>query len=124
MQTATFTSNLDANWTVTSGGGSWTPATGTQTTVGVPPSITSYSPSSGPPGTVLTITGTGFGAAKGSSSVTFQSTANVWTTLTPTSWSATQIVAPVPSGLANGIEYISITVNGLASIGTYPFTVN
>ena len=92
-------------------------------TVGVPPQITGYSPSSGPDGTVLTITGTGFGATQGSSYVTFLSDSNVWTTLTPQSWSDTQIAVAVPSLTPLGLHYLSVTVGGLRSIGTYPFRV-
>ena len=92
-------------------------------TVGTPPSITSYSPDYGPDGTAITVTGTGFGASQSSSAIYFISAANVWTTLTPTSWSDTQIVAPVPSGLADGLQYMYVNVAGLTSIGTYPFTV-
>jgi hypothetical protein len=55
------------------------------------PKITKLSPSSGRAGTALTITGTNFGTA---GTVTFNRMAT-----TPTSWSATSIVAPVPAGL-------------------------
>jgi hypothetical protein len=90
-------------------------------TVGVPPSITSYSPSSGPGGTILTINGTGFGASQSSSYVTLQSVSNIWTTLTPTSWSDTQLVVVVPKLTPAGWNYLSVVVDGLQSIGTYPF---
>jgi hypothetical protein len=84
-------------------------------TVTVPPGITSLSPTSGPVGTSITITGTNFGATKGASTVTFNGTA-----ATPTSWSATSIVAPVPSGAATGS--VVVTVGGLAS-NAVTFTV-
>src|SRR5260370_750587 len=58
------------------------------------PSITSLSPTSGAVGASVTITGTNFGATQGSSSVTFKTT--VATAIT--SWSATSIVATVPTG--------------------------
>jgi hypothetical protein len=90
-------------------------------TVGVPPSITSYSPSSGPGGTILTINGLGFGASQSSSYVTLQSVSNIWTTLTPTSWSDTQLVVVVPKLTPAGWNYLSVVVDGLQSIGTYPF---
>jgi hypothetical protein len=93
-------------------------------TVGVPPQIISYSPTSGPDGTVLTINGTGFGTSQSSSYVAFQSSSNIWTALTPQSWSDTQIVATVPSLTVAGLNYLSVTVRGLRTIGTYPFQVH
>jgi IPT/TIG domain len=93
-------------------------------TVGVPPNIGSYSPLSGLPGTVLKINGTGFGSTQGRSYIAFQSSlTNIWNTWKPTSWSDTEIVVPVPSSVPPGKVYLSVTVNGLANIGTYPFTV-
>src|SRR6266566_1395518 len=77
-------------------------------TLTTPPSITSLSPTSGPVGTSVTITGTNFGSTQGASSVTFNGTK-----ATPTSWSATSIVAPVPSGATTG--NVLVTVAGLAS---------
>jgi hypothetical protein len=84
-------------------------------TVPVAPSITSLSPTSGPVGTSVTVTGTNFGATKGTSTITFNGT-----TATPTSWSNTSIVVPVPSGATTG--NIVVTVGGLAS-GGVTFTV-
>src|SRR5207244_1740188 len=77
-------------------------------TLTTPPSITSLSPTSGPVGTSVTITGTNFGSTQGFSSVTFNGTA-----ATPTNWSATSIVAPVPSGATTG--NVLVTVAALAS---------
>jgi hypothetical protein len=79
------------------------------------PSITSLSPTSGAVGTSVTITGTNFGSSQGSSTVAFNGTA-----ATPTSWSATSIVVPVPSGASTG--NVVVTVGGLASNGS-AFTV-
>ena len=76
----------------------------------VPPTITSLAPTSGPVGTAVTITGTNFGATQGTSTVTFNGT-----TATPTSWSATSIVVPVPAGATTG--NVVVTVGGLASNG-------
>ena len=67
------------------------------------PNITSLSPSSGPVGTSVTITGTNFGATQGT--ITFNGTP-----ATPTSWSATSIVAPVPTGATTG--NVVVTVEG------------
>src|SRR5262249_57820190 len=79
------------------------------------PTITSLSPGSGAIGTPVTITGTNFGATQGTSTVTFNGT-----TATPTSWSATSIVAPVPAGATAGP--VAVTVGGLPSNGAN-FTV-
>ena len=76
------------------------------------PKITNLSPSSGPVDTVVTITGTNFGTA---GTVTFKRTA-----ATPTSWSATSIVAPVPEGATTG--NVVVIVGGVASNGV-SFTV-
>jgi hypothetical protein len=82
---------------------------------GTPPSITSLSPTSGVVGTSVTITGVNFGAAQGTSTVKFNGIA-----ATPTSWSATSIVAPVPAGATTG--NVVVTVGGVASNGVN-FTV-
>jgi len=84
------------------------------------PSITSLSRTSGTVGTSVTITGTNFGATKGTSTVKFNGT-----TATPTSWSATSIVVPVPTGATTG--NVVVSVGGAASNGaffrvTVPFT--
>src|SRR4029077_20046125 len=80
-----------------------------------PPSLTSLTPSSGVVGTSVTIAGANFGATQGTSTVTFNGTVT-----TPTNWSATSIVAPVPTGATTG--NVVVTVGGLASNGV-SFTV-
>jgi hypothetical protein len=84
-------------------------------TVLQPPAISSLSLSSAAVGTPVTITGTNFGATQGTSAVKFNGTV-----ATPTSWSATSIVAPVPAGATNG--NVVVTVGGMASNGV-AFTV-
>ena len=79
------------------------------------PSISGISPTSGPLGTSVTVSGANFGASQGSSSVTFNGLAG-----TPTSWSATSIVVPVPNGATSGS--VVVTVLGTASNGV-AFTV-
>ena len=79
------------------------------------PYISGLSVASGPVGTAVTITGTHFGAAQGSSTVTFNGKA-----ATPTSWSDTSITAPVPVGASTGP--VVVTVGGVASNGS-TFTV-
>jgi hypothetical protein len=77
--------------------------------------MTSLTPAIGPVGTSVTIGGANFGSTKGTSTVTFNGT-----TATPTSWSATTIVVPVPAGAATG--NVVVTVGGVASNGQ-TFTV-
>jgi len=79
------------------------------------PNISGVSPSSGVFATVVTINGTGFGATQGASTVTFNGTS-----ATPSSWTDTSIVAPVPSGASTGP--VVVTVAGVASNGT-AFTI-
>ena len=79
------------------------------------PTITSLNPDSGAVGTVVTITGTAFGATQGTSTVTFNGT-----TASATTWSATSITAAVPAGAATG--NVLVTVGGQASNGM-AFTV-
>jgi hypothetical protein len=79
------------------------------------PVITSVSPASSAAGAPITITGTNFGATQGSSRLTFNGAA-----ATPTGWSATSIVSPVPAGATTG--NVIITVDGVASAGV-SFTV-
>ena len=80
-----------------------------------PPSITSLSPTSGMAGTPVTISGANFGTTQGTSTVKFNGTAG-----TPTSWSATSIAVPVPSGATTGS--VVVTVGGTAS-NSVSFTV-
>jgi hypothetical protein len=76
--------------------------------LGAPPTITGLTPASGFVGTAVTITGTNFGATQGASAVTFNGKA-----ATPTSWSATSIGVPVPTGAATGS--VVVTVGGVPS---------
>src|ERR1700678_2929577 len=79
------------------------------------PNITSLSPTSGAVGASVTITGTNFGSAQGTSTLKFNTTA-----VTATSWTATSIVATVPTGATTG--NVVVTVSGVASNGQ-SFTV-
>ncbi len=74
------------------------------------PSIASLSPNSGAVGTSVTITGSNFGSAQGSSTLTFNGTS-----ATPANWSDTSIVVPVPAGASTG--NVVLTVGGVASNG-------
>jgi hypothetical protein len=74
------------------------------------PSVGGLTPNSGIVGSSVTITGTNFGATQGASTVKFNGVA-----ATPTSWSATSIVAAVPNSATTG--NVVVTVGGLASNG-------
>jgi hypothetical protein len=78
--------------------------------VGTSPSITSLSPTSGPQGAPVTITGTNFGSPQGTSTVKFNGTI-----ATVATWGATSISTSVPTGATTG--NVVVTVNGTASNG-------
>jgi IPT/TIG domain len=80
------------------------------------PAIASLSPNTAVAGAAVTITGTNFGSSQGSSSVTFNGTAG-----TPTSWTPTSIIVPVPGTATSG--NVLVTVSGLTS-NAIPFTVS
>jgi hypothetical protein len=84
-------------------------------TGGTQPTIASLNPTSGTVGTPITITGTNFGATQSTSTVKFNGT-----TASPTSWSATSVTVPVPTGATTGS--VVVTVGGVASNGV-TFTV-
>jgi RHS repeat-associated protein len=91
---------------------------GTHTfTVSGTPTISSLSPTTGAIGTSVTIHGTNFGSTQGASVVTFNGV-----NATPTSWSSTQIKAPVPSGATTG--NIVVTVSSKSTTGVHTFTVS
>lgn len=88
------------------GGGTVTP---------LPPSITSLTPASGITGQSVTIAGAHFGAAQGTSTVTFNGAAAA-----ATSWGDTSITAKVPASATTG--NVVVAVGGQLSNGV-PFTV-
>src|SRR6266403_606628 len=69
------------------------------------PTVTSISPNSGPVGASVAITGTNFGSAQGSSTITLNGT-----TALVANWSDTSIVTVVPANAASGL--FNVTVNG------------
>jgi hypothetical protein len=81
----------------------------------VAPAITTVTPPAGVPGTRVTINGSNFGAAQGSSSITFNRGI-----ASPTSWTENSIVASVPSDASTGT--IIVLVHGTPSNG-FDFTV-
>ena len=76
----------------------------------VAPSISSLAPQAGPIGTLVTLLGSNFGATQGSSTISF-----VGVAATPTSWSPSRIIVPVPSGATTGS--VVVTVGGQVSNG-------
>src|SRR6185503_15149780 len=77
---------------------------------------TSFSPASGPVGTMVTITGTNFSAAPASNIVFFGAVrANV------SSATTTSLTVSVPTGAT--YQPITITVNGLTGYSVRPFIV-
>ncbi len=85
------------------------PSNSAQFTVSQGLKITSLSPFSGTVGTVVTITGTGFGASQGASSVQFG-----FLNATPTSWSNTTIIVAIPAGATTGL--LTVTVGGASAL--------
>jgi YD repeat-containing protein len=80
------------------------------------PAISSVSPTSGTAGTSVTISGSNFGATRGTGSVSFNGAA-----ASITSWSDTSIVAAVPA-LTNTGNIVVTSGNGIAS-NSVSFTV-
>jgi len=82
-----------------------------------PPTISGISPNQGGIDSVVTLAGSAFGAAQGSSIVMFNGIA-----AQVLSWSNSNIIASVPLGLNPGVVTVSIGVNGSAS-NAVQFTV-
>ncbi|MGH7486726.1 MAG: IPT/TIG domain-containing protein, partial [bacterium] len=80
-------------------------------------SIISFSPASGPTGTVVTIFGTGFSATQSLDSVTFGGVAAAVSMASPT-----QLVATVPAGAATGA--IAVTAPSGSATSAQSFSVN
>jgi surface protein len=80
------------------------------------PTITDFTPKSGPEGTEVTITGTNFSTTKAENTVKFGTMAATVGTAT-----ATQLKVTVPTGATTG--KISVSVDGEAATSTADFTV-
>lgn len=81
-----------------------------------PPTITSFTPGSGPVGTTVTITGTNFSATPANNTVSFNGVVAIVTASTSTS-----ITVTVPSGATTG--KITVTVAGNTATSAADFTV-
>ena len=113
--TPTATGSRTGTLTVTDNASN-SPQTASMAGTGVlAPKITGLSPSIGPVGTSVTIAGTGFEANQATSTVTFNGTP-----ATPSTWAATSIKVPVPTGAVTG--NVIVTVAGAGSNGVV-FTV-
>ncbi len=79
-------------------------------------SITSFSPTTAPVGTTVTITGTNFNTTAGNNIVTFGTIPATVSVATPT-----QLVVTVPAGTTDGP--ISVSANGASATSTAGFVV-
>jgi RHS repeat-associated protein len=94
-----------ATWTLSPSGLKWVAVMAAfKASNGTEPRISSVSPSQGGTGTSITMAGSNFGATQGSSTVEFSGMK-----ATPTSWSSTSIVAPVPPGALSGNLVVAIS---------------
>ncbi len=82
----------------------------------VSPSITTISPLTGGPGTIVSIQGTGFGAIQGSGFVSYGGI-----TVQPSSWSNTLITVTIPQNATSGGSFI-VSVGGVSSNSSPQFT--
>ncbi|MFM7852441.1 MAG: IPT/TIG domain-containing protein, partial [Flammeovirgaceae bacterium] len=80
------------------------------------PTITSFTPTSGPIGTTVTITGTNFSTTATSNIVYFGATK-----ATVTAATASQLTVTVPTGAS--YQPITVITNGLTATSSSPFSV-
>ena len=85
--------------------------------LGTMPIISAVSPGSGGIGLSVTVSGTNFGNAQGTSTLSFNGTAAT----TITSWTNSQIVATVPSNATSGT--VTVVANSIQSNTNFSFTV-
>lgn len=82
------------------------------------PVITGFTPTEGPVGTTVTITGQNFSATASGNTVKFDTA-----TASVTSATATELVVKVPSTLIPGLVSIQVTVNNKTATATQQFTI-
>lgn len=102
--------------TVTTGGLTATSATNLTITAAPVPTIASFSPGTGQPGTSVTLTGTNFDPTAANNTVKFNGTAAVVTAA-----SATSLTVTVPAGATTGT--ISVTAYGNTATSASSYTV-
>jgi hypothetical protein len=105
-----FMTDVSANSFNPSGGALFDAAIKWATELITKPVINSVTPTLGPAGTTVTVTGINFGATQGASSLKFNGVA-----ASPTSWSDKSIVSAVPLFATTGP--LIVTVSGVASNG-------
>jgi hypothetical protein len=110
------THNVDASYSGNTSFAASASATTPLTTVA--DIVSAISPTTGPAGTVVTITGLGFGGTQGTNSVTIGGISAV-----VTQWSNSQIQAQIPNGPGPGPQGVVVTVGGQPGIGAFTFTV-
>jgi hypothetical protein len=110
---ASGSATIKASYTGVSG---TTPVTVTMPLAPAPPLVTGVSPTSGAAGTQVTITGSGFGATRGSGTVWLGTTLGALI-----SWSDSQVVATVSTGSSSGVAQIQQS-NGASN--SVSFTIN
>lgn len=84
----------------------------------IEPSITSFVPNSGTPGTKITITGTGFGTSTYNTTIYFGNTA-----ISPLTSTNTSIEVLVPSNAGDGEKALSVYVHGTNITTSKKFTI-
>ncbi|HMJ70309.1 MAG TPA: FG-GAP-like repeat-containing protein [Cyclobacteriaceae bacterium] len=82
-----------------------------------PPTVTSFTPTTGPVSTTVTITGTNFSLSPSGNTVRFNSTQAVVTAST-----ATSITTTVPAGATTGTITVTVGANTATSTGTFTVT--
>lgn len=93
-----------------------------QRLTGTAPIITSFTPTSGPVGTQVTINGNNLTATAGTTTVTFAGPNNTRRDAQVLSATATQVSAVVPNGAVTGV--IGVATSAGSALSSSPFTVN
>jgi hypothetical protein len=105
-----FLTDLTANVLTSAGNSLFDAAVKWATDLITAPFLNSLTPANGIAGTQVSINGVNFGGTQGTSTVTFNGI-----NATPSSWSDTSIIVPVPAFATTGP--VAITVNGVVSNG-------
>jgi sugar lactone lactonase YvrE len=91
----------------------------------LPPVVSSVLPASGPVGTLIAVSGQGFGLTQGTSKVELVDTSTgVGVPATVAAWGDQKLTARIPSTLARKTYAVVVTVEGSVSNNNRTFTVN